>query len=361
MHSSAAIIIHLLLTLVRMLWPGGWKKVIAENLMLKHQLAIMTRSHKKSPNLRRSDRIFLGFLSMLIPRQRFAAVAVVVRPATLLKFHRALIKRKYQRLYGNCGDKRSGPKGPSQELIRAIVEIKKRNPRFGCPRIAQIITTKFGIEINKDVVRRVLAKHYRPGPGIGPSWLTFLGASKDSLWSVDLFRCESLGLRSHWVLVVMDQYTRRIIGFGVHAGHVDGIALCCMFNQAISGAGPPRYLSSDNDPLFRFHRWQANLRILEITEIKTVPFTPISHPFVERLIGTIRREFLDHTPFWNSLDLQRKLDEFKNYFNNHRTHTALCGRSPTSSHKSNQPILLDISNYAWRSHCRGLFQTPVAA
>ena len=95
----------------------------------------------------------------------------------------------------------------------------------------------------------------------------------------------------------MDQFTRRIIGFGVHAGDVDGIALCRMFNKACSTQGMPRYLSSDNDPLFRHHRWQANLRILDVTEIKSVPYAPLSHSFVERLIGTIRREYLDHAPF----------------------------------------------------------------
>ena len=93
------------------------------------------------------------------------------------------------------------------------------------------------------------------------------------------------------ILVVMDQFTRRIIGFGIHAGDVDGVALCRMFNTAISYRGLPKYLSSDNDPLFLYHQWQANLRILSAAEIKTVPYTPLSHPFVERLIGTIRREF----------------------------------------------------------------------
>jgi len=91
----------------------------------------------------------------------------------------------------------------------------------------------------------------------------------------------------------MDQFTRRIIGFGVQAGTVDGPSLCRMFNHAIGGAGSPKYISSDYDPLFRFHRWKANLRILEATEVKAVPHLPISHPFVERLIGTIRREYLD--------------------------------------------------------------------
>jgi hypothetical protein len=78
---------------------------------------------------------------------------------------------------------KSGPKGPSQELIDAIVEMKRRNPRFGCPRIAQQIAYIFGIEIDKDVVRRVLAKHYHPEPGggTGPSWLTVIGQASGAL------------------------------------------------------------------------------------------------------------------------------------------------------------------------------------
>jgi transposase InsO family protein len=102
--------------------------------------------------------------------------------------------------------------------------------------------------------------HYRPASG-GPSWLTFLGHTKDSLWSCDLFRCESATLRTHWVLVVMDQCTRRVIGFGVHSGIVDGGVLCRMFHRAIRGQRLPKYLSSDHDPLYRFHQWQANLRV----------------------------------------------------------------------------------------------------
>ena len=88
-----------------------------------------------------------------------------------------------------------GPKGPSPELARAIVEMKQRNPRFGCRRIAMQIADTFGNDIDKDVVRRVLDKHYHPRPnGGGPSWLTFLGHTKHSLWSIVLFRCESIGV-----------------------------------------------------------------------------------------------------------------------------------------------------------------------
>ena len=203
--------------------------------------------------------------------------------------------------------------------------MKRRNPTFGCPRLAQQINLAFGITIDKDVVRRVLAAHFpRDSGGDGPSWLTFLGHTKDSLWSVNLFRCESILLKSHSVLVVMDQFTRRIVGFGVHP-EVYGVLLCCMFNKAISTKGIPQRLSSDNDPLFRYHQWQANLRILDVEEIKSVPYTPTSHPFIERLIGTIRRVYLDQMFFLNKQDLERKLEIVAHYYNQHRVHQSLHG------------------------------------
>ncbi len=96
-----------------------------------------------------------------------------------------------------------------------------------------------------------------------------------------------------------------------------------MFNGAFRRKGKPRYLSSDHDPLFEFHRWKANLRVLDIEEIKTVPHAPLSHPFVEHLIGTIRREYLDHVFLWNAVDLERKLSEFQAYYNQHCVHSSL--------------------------------------
>jgi len=129
----------------------------------------------------------------------------------------------------------------------------------------------------------------------------------------------------------MDQCTRRIIGFGVHRGTVDGVGLCRMFNRATRCQTPPTYLSSDRDPLYRFHQWQRNLRILDVQEIKTVPYVPLSHPFVERLVGTIRRECLDRTLFWTTADLELKLLDFQRYYNGHRTHAGLNGRTPTQA------------------------------
>ena len=177
-------------------------------------------------------------------------------------------------------------------------------------------------------------------------------------WSIDLFRCESAILRSHWVLVVMDQYTRRIVGFGIHAGTVDGRSLCRMFNHAIRGLSRPTRLSSDQDPLYRFHQWRANLRVLQVTEVKSVPYVPLSHPLVERLIGTLQTRMRGSAAVLGLRpDLEDKLVAFQDFYNAHRAHASLDGRTPV-------PIRKDVARldrYRWDAHCRGLYQTPIAA
>jgi transposase InsO family protein len=159
----------------------------------------------------------------------------------------------------------------------------------------------------------------------------------------------------------MDQFTRRLVGIGVHGGAVTGADLCCMFNAAIHGQGVPRHLSTDHDPLFEAHRWRANLRILEIDEIKTVPLVPLSHPFVERVVGTIRREFLDHVLFWNGRDLERKLGEFRTYYNAARCHASLDGHTPLTFADRRTLPPADLNDVRWVSHCRDLVRLPVAA
>jgi len=328
-HELSLLLIHLFVTIARLVRPGGIRSVVAESLLIKHQLLILNRSQKRAPDLRPIDRLIAGLCTGMLRPSRLARSAIVLKPATLARFHRYLVKRKYRKLFSPKNRARPGPKGPSQELVRAIIEMKRRNPRFGYQRIADQVNLIFGVLIDKDIVRRVLAAHYKSDPGSGgPSWLTLLGHAKDSLWSVDLFRCESLTLKSHWVMVVMDQYTRRIIGFATHAGTLDGPAVCRLFGRVIGRSTSPVYLSSDNDPLFEFQRWKANLRILDIAEVKAVPYTPVSPPFVERLIGTVRREYLDYVPFWGTVDLERKLLLFKDYYNQNRTHQGIGGQSP---------------------------------
>jgi len=310
MRHLATLLVHLICTALRLLSPGGARSVVAESMLLKHQLLILNRSRERAPNLKPADRLIAGLRALMIRPTRLLRTAIVLKPSTLLGFHRALVQRKYRRLLTPKHRGSPGPKGPSPELVDAILEMKRRNPRFGYQRIAEQLALAFGIEIDKDTVRRVLAKRYRPDP-LGPSWLTFLGHSKDSLLSVDFFRCESV----------------------------------------------PQSLSSDHDPLFLFHRWRANLRILQIREIKSVPYVPLSHPFVERLIGTIRREFLDQVPYWTSTDLERKLSDFTHYYNRERAHRALGGNPPVPSAKG----IANIHSVTWQSHCRRLYQLPSAA
>ena len=171
------------------------------------------------------------------------------------------------------------------------------------------------------------------------------------------------------------RYPSQLLGAGRHgsihpAHHSDSAfnaatsmdphcAECSM--KPFSGQGAPRYLSTDNDPLFEFHRWKANLRILDVDKIKTVPHVPISHPFVERLIGTARREFLDHVLFWNTRDLKRKLSEFRAYYNVERVHSSLDGNTPLGVTVGESVKCAELHDVRWRTYCRGLVQLPMVA
>ena len=186
MRELLLLAIHLLVTFAKLLRPGGARAVAAESLLLKHQLLIGNRSRQRAPNLTTLDRFLLGLITLFVSPHRIPKLSAIIKSTTLLKFHKALVDRKYRLLFSSSGHRRKpGPKGPSAQLIAAIVDMKRRNPKFGNVRIAQQIAHIFGVDIDKDVVRRVLAKHYRPddsGPN-GRSWLTLIAQARDSLWS----------------------------------------------------------------------------------------------------------------------------------------------------------------------------------
>lgn len=94
--------------------------------------------------------------------------------------------------------------------------------------------------------------------------------------------------------------------------------------------------------------------------MKTVPGVPVSHPFIERLIGTVRREYLDRILFWTTLDLEARLLDFQQYYNGHRTHSGLEGGLPAPE-VGGDTSPIDLDSYRWGSHCHGLYQTPIAA
>ena len=171
MRDLLILLVHLSATLARLLGPGGLRSVVAESLLVKQQLLILNRLRHRAPNLRASDRVLVGVCALFMRPARVLRSAIVLRPSTILAFHRMLRRRNYQWLFAPRR-RRTGPKGPSKALVDAIVAMKRRNPRWGCPRIAQQIGLAFDIQIDKDVVRRVLATHYRPAPNSsGPSFM----------------------------------------------------------------------------------------------------------------------------------------------------------------------------------------------
>jgi hypothetical protein len=129
-------LINFMIVLLRLSIPGGARKIAAENLALRQQLISVTRHLNRAPKQSVKDRIRFGFLLEFISPKRLSHIAIAIKPATLLKFHRALIKCKYQLLFSNKTKKKPGPVGPSQELINLIVEMKHRNPlNYGCRRM----------------------------------------------------------------------------------------------------------------------------------------------------------------------------------------------------------------------------------
>ena len=186
MRDFIILFIHVIVTVVRLAGPGGLRSVVAESALIRHQLLILNRGRKRAPNLRASDRLTAGLFTLFMSPARILRSAIVLKPSTLLHLHSLLRKRKYRLLFSPQPRRRPGPKGPNRELIDAVVAMKRRNPSWGCPRMAQQIALAFGVEIDKDVVRRILSAHYQPElDSAGPSWLTFLGPMKDSLWSCD--------------------------------------------------------------------------------------------------------------------------------------------------------------------------------
>jgi hypothetical protein len=162
MRDVIILLVHLIVTIVRLARPGGVRSVVAESVLVKHQLLILNRGRKRAPNLSAAERIIAGLCALFMNPARVVRSAVVLKPSTLLHLHSMLAKRKYRMLFSSQRGRQPGPKGPNRELIDAVVEMKRRNPNWGCPRIAQQITLAFGVEIDKDVVRRIHRVAGRP-------------------------------------------------------------------------------------------------------------------------------------------------------------------------------------------------------
>ena len=136
MRDVVILFLHLIVTLARLARPGGLHSVVAESLLVKHQLRILNRGRKRAPSLRAAERIIVGLCTLFMNRARVLRSAIVLKPSTLLHLHHVLAKRKYRMLFSSKRRRQPGPKGAHRELIDAVVELKRRNLNWGCPRIA---------------------------------------------------------------------------------------------------------------------------------------------------------------------------------------------------------------------------------
>ena len=137
MRDVVILFLHLIVTVVRLARPGGLRSVVAESLLVKHQLRILNRGRNRAPNLRAAERFIAGLCTLFMNPARVLRSAIVLKPSTLLHLHHVLAKRKYRLLFSRKLRCQPGPKGPNKELIDAVVELKRRNLNWGCPRIAR--------------------------------------------------------------------------------------------------------------------------------------------------------------------------------------------------------------------------------
>ena len=126
MKDLVVLLMHLMTTLAKLMGPGGARAIVADSLLMKQQLLVINRSRRRAPNLSVLDRFLLGFWSLFLSPHHIARAAVIIKRSTLLRFHEALTKRKYQWLYSSRVKGKAGPKDPSCELIRVVVEMKRR-------------------------------------------------------------------------------------------------------------------------------------------------------------------------------------------------------------------------------------------
>src|SRR5215831_17656987 len=159
MRDIFTLFLHAIVTIIRLGHPGGLRSVVAESVLMRHQVLVLNRGRKRAPNLRASDRILAGLCTLLMRPGRVLRSAVVLKPSTLLNFQKMLVKQKYRLLFSPKRGRRPGPKGPTKDLIDTVVEMKRRNRTWGCKRIAQQIASAFGVD--------------RQGRGPANSWHAF--------------------------------------------------------------------------------------------------------------------------------------------------------------------------------------------
>jgi transposase InsO family protein len=290
--------------------------LVLENLALRHQLGVLQRTAPR-PRLRPADRVFWVLLARLW--HGWAEVVAIVQPETVIRWQRAGF-----RLFWTWKSRRPGPGRPAiAPDVRALIRTMARaNPLWGTPRIHGELQ-KLGLEISQATVSKYLVRRRTPP---SQTWRTFLDNHLRSLVSVDFLTVPTVTFKVLFVFVVLAHERRRVL----HINVTDTPTAQWTAQQLVEAfpwETAPRYVLRDRDAIYGAV-FSSRAQTMGIHEVKTAPRSPWQNPYVERLIGTLRRECLDHMVVLNETHLCRLLRDYLIYYHSARTHLSLDKDAP---------------------------------
>jgi transposase InsO family protein len=292
--------------------------LILENLALRHQIVVLQRNTSR-PNLQWRDRAFWEILSCIWPG--WSKALYIVQPEAVLRWHRQGF-RYYWRWKSRV--KRPGRPRTSKTTRDLIRTLSTDNPLWGAPRIHGELL-KLGMDVSQATVSKYMVKPRRPP---SQSWHTFLNNHAKNIVSVDLFTVPTATYRVVYVLLVLDNLRRKILHFNV-TERPNAVWAGQQIAEAFPWDTAPKYLVRDRDGIYGLE-FSRRVDALGIEQIRTSPRSPWQNPYVERVIGSIRRECLDHVIVFNEQHLRRVLRECIDYYHRSRTHLGLDKDCPDS-------------------------------
>src|SRR6476660_7510828 len=284
---------------------AGHKEIALENAALRQQLTILKREQPR-PKLRHRDRLF--WIALMKIWKQWRTALVVVQPATVVSWQRRRFKQYWRKL-----SQKNGPGRPkvSAEVRKLVRTMAAANPIWGAPRIHGELL-KLGFEISERTVSRLMPKDRKPSQ----TWMTFLRNHVGQLVSIDFFTVATIRLQVLYVFIVLAHDRRRIIHFNVTQHPTAGWAA-----QQIIEAFPedraPRFLVRDREGIYG-EAFRSRVEGMNIEELCIAPRSPWQNCFVERMIGSIRRECLNHVIVLNENHLRRLLKDYFRYYHESR-------------------------------------------
>jgi putative transposase len=287
-----------------------------ENLALRHQLAVYQHTVAR-PRLRPYDRLFWAWLSRLWPYWHQALA--FVQPRTVIAWQRKRFRDHWRWL-----SQRGKPGRPAvAKEVRALIrQMWRANPTWGAPRIVGELR-KLGLDVAKSTVEKYRARPRKPS---SPTWKTFLQHHAKDLVALDFFTVPTVTFRVLFVLVILAHERRRVVHFNV-TEHPTAQWTAQQVVEAFPWDDAPRYLLRDRDSIYGMS-FRQRVRSIGSEEVLIAPRSPWQNPYVERLIGSIRRECLDHVIVLHERHLRRILTSYFSYYHRWRTHQSLAMDCP---------------------------------